>query len=128
MFGTSSPCASAGAPFIFLVGTGLRLTSAALASSIAPALMPVFAGAMGWLAFGERPRPLQVSGYALIAAGLLALVVAYASIAGRPDTNGLLCLVLAAAMWAAYALRLRGGGLSPLQATALICFWSAVVF
>jgi len=59
-----------GAPFIFLVGTGLRLTSATLASSIAPALMPVFAGAMSWLAFGERPRPLQFSGYALIAAGI----------------------------------------------------------
>jgi drug/metabolite transporter (DMT)-like permease len=37
-------------------------------------------------------------------------------------------LVVAAAMWAAYTLRLRGSGLSPLQATALICFWSAVVF
>jgi drug/metabolite transporter (DMT)-like permease len=117
-----------GAPFIFLVGTGLRLTSATLASSIAPALMPVFAGTMGWLAFGEQPRPLQISGYALIAAGLVALVVTYASVTGRPDTLGLACLVVAAAMWAAYTLRLRGSGLSPLQATALICFWSAVVF
>jgi hypothetical protein len=45
-----------GAPFIFLVGTGLRLTSPTLASSIAPALMPDFAGAMSWLAFGgEAP-------------------------------------------------------------------------
>ena len=117
-----------GAPFIFLVGTGLRLTSATLASSIAPALMPVFAGTMAWLAFGERPRPLQISGYVLIAAGLVALVAAYASLTGRPDTLGLVCLVVAAAMWAAYSLRLRGSGLSPLQATALICFWSAIVF
>ena len=117
-----------GAPFIFLVGTGLRLTSATLASSIAPALMPVLAGAMGWLAFGERPRPLQISGYVLIVAGLIALVVVYASVTGPPDTLGLVYLVVAAAMWAAYTLRLRGSGLSPLQATALICFWSAVVF
>src|ERR1700722_8401308 len=111
-----------GAPFIFLVGTGLRLTSATLASSIAPALMPVLAGAMGWLAFGERPRPLQISGYVLIVAGLIALVVVYASVTGPPDTLGLVYLVVAAAMWAAYTLRLRGSGLSPLQATALICF------
>ena len=41
---------------------------------------------------------------------------------------GLSCLVVAAAMWAVYTLRLRGSGLSSLQATALICFWSAVVF
>lgn len=117
-----------GAPFIFLVGTGLRLTSATLASSIAPALMPVFAGAMGWLAFGERPRLLQIFGYVLIAAGLVALVVACSSLTGRPDSLGLLCLTVAAAMWAAYTLRLRGSGLSPLQATALICFWSAVAY
>jgi drug/metabolite transporter (DMT)-like permease len=117
-----------GAPFIFLVGMGLRLTSATLASSIAPSLMPVFAGAMGWLAFGERPRPLQIFGYVLIAAGLVALVVACSSLTGRPDALGLLCLTVAAAMWAAYTLRLRGSGLSPLQATALICFWSAVVY
>jgi len=117
-----------GAPFIFLVGTGLRLPSATLASSIAPALMPAFSGAMAWLTFGEKPRPLQISGYALIAAGLVALVVAYVSLTGRPDTLGLVCLVVAAAMLAAYALRLRGSDLSPLQATALICFWSAVVF
>jgi drug/metabolite transporter (DMT)-like permease len=117
-----------GAPFIFLVGTGLRLTSATLASSIAPALMPVFAGAMSWLAFGGRPRPLQFSGYVLIATGLVALVVTYASLTGRPDSLGLLCLAVAAAMWAAHTLRLRGSGLSPLQATALICFWSAVVY
>src|SRR5258708_18360609 len=95
---------------------------------MAPALMPVFAGAMSWLAFGERPRPLQFSGYAVIGRGLVALVVTYASLTGRPDSLGLLCLVVAAAMWAAYTLRLRGSGLSPLQATALICFWSAVVF
>jgi drug/metabolite transporter (DMT)-like permease len=117
-----------GAPFIFLVGTGLRLTSATLASSIAPALMPVFAGAMGWLAFGERPRPPQIFGYVLIAAGLVALIATCSSLTGRPDSLGLLCLTVAAAMWAAYTLRLRGSGLTPLQATALICFWSAVVY
>jgi drug/metabolite transporter (DMT)-like permease len=117
-----------GAPFIFLVGTGLRLTSATLASSIAPALMPVFAGAMGWLVFGERPRPLQIFGYVLIAAGLVALVVACSSLTGGPNSLGLLCLTVAAAMWAAYTLRLRGSDLSPLQATALICFWSAVAY
>ena len=96
-----------GAPFIFLVGTGLRLTSATLASLIAPALMPVFAGTMAWLAFGERPRPLQISGYALIAAGLVALVVMYASVSSRLDILGLACLVVAAAVWPAYTLRLR---------------------
>ena len=54
--------------------------------------------------------------------------MACSSLTGRPDSLGLLCLTVAAAMWAAYTLRLRGSGLSPLQATALICFWSAVAY
>jgi drug/metabolite transporter (DMT)-like permease len=117
-----------GAPFIFFVGTGLQLTSAALASSIAPALMPVFAGVFGWLILGERLRGWQVMGYALIVTGLLALVMTYGATGGTPDPTGILCLVVASAMWAAYTLRLRGSGLSSLQASALICFWSAVLY
>jgi hypothetical protein len=42
-----------GAPFVFLVGAGLRLTSAAEASVIAPALMPVFTGVIGWAVLGD---------------------------------------------------------------------------
>jgi drug/metabolite transporter (DMT)-like permease len=41
-------------PFVLLVAVGLQLMSAAEASSIAPAAMPVFAGIMGWVVLGER--------------------------------------------------------------------------
>ena len=40
-----------GDPIYPAAGSGLQLTSAALASSITPALMPVFAGAIAWLFF-----------------------------------------------------------------------------
>jgi drug/metabolite transporter (DMT)-like permease len=117
-----------GGPFIFFVGTGLQLTSATLASAIAPALMPVFVGLIGWLIFGEMPRGWQISGYVLIAAGLVVLILGHASSKDRSGLIGSLALVVAAAMWAAYTLRLRGSGLSPLQAAALICFWSAISY
>jgi drug/metabolite transporter (DMT)-like permease len=117
-----------GGPFIFFVGTGLQLTSATLASATAPALMPVFVGLIGWLFFGEMPRGWQVSGYVLIAAGLVVLILGYASSKDRSSLIGVIALVVAAAMWAAYTLRLRGSGLSPLQAAALICFWSAISY
>jgi len=117
-----------GGPFIFFVGTGLQLTSATLASAIAPALMPVFVGLIGWLIFDEMPRGWQISGYLLIAAGLVVLILGYASSKDRSSLMGVLALVVAAAMWAAYTLRLRGSGLSPLQATALIRFWSAISY
>src|SRR5450755_1054214 len=117
-----------GAPFILLVGTGLRLTSATVASSIAPALMPIFAGVFVWMLRGLIPRPVEISGYVLISVGLVVLVRSHASTEGRADPVGILSLIVAAAMWALYALRLKAGAFSPLQATALICFWSALFY
>ena len=37
-----------GIPFVLLVAFGLKLTSAAQAASVAPTLMPVFAGVLAW--------------------------------------------------------------------------------
>ncbi|KIZ39251.1 hypothetical protein OO17_20950 [Rhodopseudomonas palustris] len=117
-----------GAPFIFFVGTGLRLTSAVLASSIAPALMPIFAGVFVWISRGQCPRWIEISGYALIMAGLVLLVWCSVPAEGQMNTMGILSLIVAAAMWGFYTLRLKASGLSPLQATALICFWSTVLY
>jgi drug/metabolite transporter (DMT)-like permease len=117
-----------GAPFILLVATGLQLTSPTVASAIAPALMPIFAGIFVWMSRRQMPRRLEIAGYALISIGLVALVRSHASTGGRVDPVGILLLIVAAAMWALYALRLKAGAFSPLQATALICFWSALFY
>ena len=73
-----------GAPFIVLVAIGLRLTSVTLASSVAPALMPVFAGLIAWGFLGEVPHKRQLLGYGMIGAGLVALVHAYFRAEGQP--------------------------------------------
>jgi drug/metabolite transporter (DMT)-like permease len=117
-----------GAPFILLVGLGLQATSAPLTSSVTPALMPVFAGLIAWTVLAERPRRRQLYGYGLIVAGLLALIYGYVSAEGHLDVGGVAALVTAAVMWALYALRLRQTGLTSLQAAALICFWSAILY
>lgn len=117
-----------GAPFILLVGMGLQATSATLTSSVTPALMPVFAGLVAWTFLGERPRGRQLCGVGLIAAGLIALVYGYIRAEGRLDIGGAVALVTAAVMWALYTLRLRRTGLTSLQAAALICFWSAILY
>lgn len=74
------------------------------------------------------PCERQLFGYGLIVAGLLALVYGYVSAEGRLDIGGAAALVPAAAMWALYTVRLRRTNLTPLQAAALICFWSAVFY
>jgi drug/metabolite transporter (DMT)-like permease len=117
-----------GAPFILLVAVGIELTSATLASSIAPALMPVFAGMIGWFVLGEKPTKLKAFGYGSICAGLIALVSSYSTAKGATNLGGVASLVVASAMWAVYTLRFRRSNIRPLQAAALICFWSAVMY
>ena len=71
-------------PFVLLVAVGLQLMSAAEASSIAPAAMPVFAGIMGWVVLGERQGKARWLGYGAIVVGLISLVEAGAASDGAP--------------------------------------------
>jgi drug/metabolite transporter (DMT)-like permease len=117
-----------GAPFVFLVGLGLQLTSAAEASAISPALMPVFAGLLAWPALRETPNRWRMAGYLVIVIGLSALVIGNARIHGWPNLYGIALLVGAGLTWAIYTLLFRSSGLTSLQAGALVCFWSAVLY
>ena len=117
-----------GAPFVLLVAFGLRLTSAAQAAAVTPALMPVFAGLFGWIALREAPGVGRLLGYGAIIGGLVALVAGNALVSGAPSPAGIGALVLAAAMWAVYTLRFHRTGLTPLQAAALVSLWSALLF
>jgi drug/metabolite transporter (DMT)-like permease len=121
-------CLLWGLPFVLLVAVGLQLMSAAEAASIAPAAMPVFAGIMGWAVLGERQGKARWLGYGAIVVGLISLVEAGAASDGAPNAIGLLALVGAALLWAIYTIVFRRSGLSPGQAAALICTWSAILF
>jgi drug/metabolite transporter (DMT)-like permease len=117
-----------GVPFVLLVALGLQLTSAAEAASIAPTLMPVFAGLFAWAFLREEQERTRWLGYAAIIAGLALLVIAGSAANGLPSPLGLAALALAAAMWATYTLLFRRSVLTPVQSAALICIWSAVLF
>jgi MYXO-CTERM domain-containing protein len=47
---------------------------------------------------------------------------------GAPNPLGLLALVAAALLWAIYTIAFRSSGVAPVQAAALICTWSAILF
>lgn len=117
-----------GAPFVLLVATGLELTTAAQASSIVPALMPVIAGLISWYATKRPPGGSAMWSYLVILIGLIALVISRPAAGGTVNPLGYVALVLAATTWALYSVRLRSSQLSALQSAALICFWSAVIF
>lgn len=117
-----------GAPFVLLVAMGLKLTTAAQASSIVPALMPVMAGLLSWHASKRRPAGSTIWSYGAILLGLVALVISRPMSSGAIDPLGYGALVLAAMTWAVYSVRFRTSRLSTLQSAALICFWSALIF
>lgn len=121
-------CLLWGAPFVLLVAFGLRLTSTAQASSIAPAAMPVFAGVLGGIVLGERQGTARWLGYGAITVGLICLVGASAASRGAPNLLGLAALLGAALLWAIYTIVFRRSFLSAMQAAALIATWSAILF
>lgn len=58
-----------------LLNRGFSIESAALASGVNYSQV-VYSSLIGWLVFGERPKPLGVAGAALIAAGIMGVAVA----------------------------------------------------
>ncbi len=121
-------CLLWGVPFVLLVAVGLRLTSAAQAATIAPAAMPVFAGLVGGIVLGERQGTARWLGYGAITVGLICLLGASAANHGVPNLLGIAALLGAGLLWAVYTIVFRGSGLSAMQAAALICTWSAILF
>lgn len=117
-----------GTPFVLLVAVGLKLTSAAEAAAITPTLMPVCAGLLGWLVLREFPGGIRLAGYAAIIAGQILLTFWGLAGHGLPDPLGILALAGASAVWAAYTLLFRSSRLSPIQAAALICIWSTILY
>ncbi|MGV2863409.1 DMT family transporter [Achromobacter sp. AGC39] len=117
-----------GMPFVLAVALGLQLTSAGRAAAVAPTLMPVFVGLFAWVFLKEKPGTARSLGYLAIVIGLICMIAGGASAHGVANPVGILALIIAAAMWAVYTLLFRRSALTPVQAAALICFWSAVLF
>jgi drug/metabolite transporter (DMT)-like permease len=109
-----------GAPFALLVAEGSRTAPTALVAALVPGAMPLWAALIAAVALGTRPGPFALAGFALIA-GAAALATAGADAAALGAVPWLLAGAIA---WAAYAVGYRGSGLSPLEATALVAFWS----
>ena len=118
-----------GAPFVLLVGLGIQLTSAAHAAALTPGTMPVFAGLIAWIVLREKPGRQRLFGFAVIVGGVLALTLGLSQPAAAPRAwLGNLALLGGAALWATYTVRVRGTGLTPVQAAALVCLISLVAY
>lgn len=115
-----------GAPYVFLVGAGLRHAPIADVGPLLPGTVPLLVAGLSAVIFGERFTLMRKLGLGLIAAGVV-LIVATGT-AG--EGNRLLghALILAGALsWAIYTVSLRASGLTGIEATAYVAFWSLVL-
>lgn len=117
-----------GAGFTYLLPLGLSYAPAADAGVFTPSMLPAFAALIAYAALGERPARWQAVGITLIIAG--ALTSWLADSAGGPSGawRGRLIFLAASFCWAAYTVRARIAGLSPLESTALLTSVAALCF
>lgn len=110
----------AGAPFLLVVGTGMRFAPAADAGALLPGTMPLWVSLFAAVFFAERFSPSRLAGLGLIVLGGVC-VGGYSLVAGEPgEWRGHLLFLAGSAMWGCYTLALRFSGLGPWQAAALV--------
>ncbi|HEY8260295.1 MAG TPA: DMT family transporter [Methylosinus sp.] len=116
----------AGAPYVLVAASGLRLAPASHAGALLPGAMPMFVAVLAALLTKERFTASRKLGYGLIAAGVAAILVATAPLAG--GSQGHLLLLSAAFIWACYAIVLRSAGIDSLHAAALVSTGSFALY
>jgi drug/metabolite transporter (DMT)-like permease len=116
----------AGAPYVLVAASGLRLAPASHAGALLPGAMPMFVALLALVLTKERFTPTRKLGYALIASGVGAIVFATASLG--ESALGHLLLLSAAFIWACYAIALRASRLDALHAAALVSTGSFILY
>jgi drug/metabolite transporter (DMT)-like permease len=118
--------AGAGAPYVLIAASGLRLAPAAQAGALMPGTMPLFVAALAVVLLNERVTRLRLLGYALIVAADLLIV------GGAPrsldETLGVGLCLFAAFVWSCYAIVLRRSRLDPFHAAALVSAGSGLFY
>ena len=116
----------AGLPFGALAIGGAALAPAAHMGVLMAGAGPLFTAALAWALWREQPGRRRGSGLLLMAL-VVGLLGAGTLASWRPGhAAGDAMFLLAAALWTTFALALRGSGLGPWQAAALINAWSAL--
>ena len=117
--------AGIGAPYMLMVGFGLRLAPAGLFAALTPGSMILFSAVLAvfWM---RRPMP----GRERAAMGVLlaGLVVAGSGGIVSAGPAALFFLLMAGFLWAVYTVATRVHPVAPLQATAIVSVLSAVIF
>ncbi len=117
----------AGAPFFIIVATGMKFAPAADIGPLLPGTMPLFTAVLSVFVDRERIGPLRLAGYALVVAGIVAIAGRGLFDFASGEWRGHVLVLIGASLWATYTIAFRRSRLGPIEAAALIGFWSTLL-
>ena len=117
----------AGTPFVLLTATGMQYASSADFAALVPGTMPLFVALISALFFKERMGWLRAAGFACCSAGVFAIAGRSLAAADAHTSFGHLLLLWASLNYAGYTLGFRASGLTPIEATGIVAFWSLLM-
>lgn len=120
----------AGAGFVYqlFAASGFTFAPISHGSVMLPGTMPLFVAILSVLILGERIAPARRIGYFLIPAGVVCLAWAGFAHGAGGEWRGQALFMFSAFLWATYTIAMRRSGLSPLDAAAFVCVWSAILY
>jgi drug/metabolite transporter (DMT)-like permease len=117
-----------GFPYGLAAVWGLKFAPAAHGGALIAGTIPTFTALFGIVFLAQRLRSRQVLGLALTVIGAGAIGgLGLASELGDQSIGHALFLV-GAMLWSLYTVTLRRFGVPPLQGTAIVCVWSALIY
>lgn len=117
----------AGLPHIFLSATGLKYASSSDFSALVPGTMPIFVAILAAVLFKERFGWLRTAGLVGCLFGVVAIAQRSLFAADGGANFGHMLFLTAAFNYSGFTLAFRRSGLTPIEVTALIAFWSCLI-
>jgi drug/metabolite transporter (DMT)-like permease len=117
----------AGTPFVLLTATGMKYATSADFAALVPGTMPILVALISALFFKERLGWLRALGFVCCAVGVFAIAGRSLAAADANTSFGHLLLLWAALNYAGYTLGFRASGLTPIEATGIVAFWSLLM-
>jgi drug/metabolite transporter (DMT)-like permease len=117
----------AGTPFVLLTATGMKYATSADFAALVPGTMPILVALISALFFKERLGWLRTLGFVCCSVGVFAIAGRSIANADANTSFGHLLLLWAALNYAGYTLAFRQSGLTPIEATGGVAFWSLLM-
>jgi drug/metabolite transporter (DMT)-like permease len=117
----------AGTPFVLLTATGMKYSTSSDFAALVPGTMPLLVAVISAVFLKERMGWLRALGFVCCSVGVFS-IAGRSILAADSDANfGHILLLFAALNYAGYTIAFRRSGLTPIEATGIVAFWSLLM-